>query len=354
MKGRKAVLIGSLPFDNEEEALDRSLSMLGEHLISVPDGEIGEKNEQYPSGSRSSWVCLAANEFAEDKENWKILQEAVMNRDGFPAGYDKIYTLRTKHSPEELRKHINLHYHEYFGKSYPIFQRLRKTYGHQQVKFQVGVPTGLTLSVFILEPEIALTYYKAFHQRIIDEVNVVLDQAADDVVIQLELPIELGMVYQNPSQIDLAVESIMGLVTNFKHSTHVGLHFCCGDLNNESWTHPESLELLVKFVNRVIDEWPENQNLAYIHVPLAEGNVPPTLNRDYYFPLKKIQTPANTELIAGFVHEKRDIDELRIIQSHIEDIVGHPVGVACSCGMGRRSREVGIQLMSLMQKLINS
>lgn len=354
MTGRKALLVGSLPFKNEEEAMDLSLSMLGEHLMSVPDGEIGERSKKYPSGSRSAWVCLQANEFAEDKENWEVINDAIMNKDGFPAGYDKIYTLRTKHSPEELSKHINLHYHEFFAQSYPIFQRLRKAYGHEHVKFQVGIPTGLTLSIFVLEPSIAIDYYKAFHQRIIDEVNIVLEQAADDVIVQLELPIEMGMVYQNPPQDDLALESIMGLVKNFKHSTQVGIHLCCGDLNNESWTHPETLKPLVEFVHRVVEEWPENQKLAYVHIPLAEGDVPPTLSKDFYSPLGNLQLPAHTELIAGFVHEKRSIDELRIIQSHVENIYGYPVGVATSCGMGRRSRKTGEQLFSLMQQLVKN
>ena len=43
MAERKVLLIGSLPFDNEEDAMARSLDILGEHLFSLPDGEIGEK-----------------------------------------------------------------------------------------------------------------------------------------------------------------------------------------------------------------------------------------------------------------------------------------------------------------------
>ena len=91
MSNRKALLIGTMPFENEEQAMEKAISILGKHLISVPDGEIGEKNEQYPTGSRSSWVCINANECAEDTENWEIIQKAEMNQFGFPAGYDKIY-----------------------------------------------------------------------------------------------------------------------------------------------------------------------------------------------------------------------------------------------------------------------
>lgn len=351
MSNRKALLIGTLPFDNEEQAMEKSLSLLGENLISLPDGEIGEKSEKYPMGSRNGWVCINANECAEDTENWEIVRAAELNEYGFPAGYDKIHTLRTKHSPEELPKYLNLHYHEYFYKSYPIFQRLRNKYGFHNLKFQLGIPTGLTLSVFILEPDKAVPYYHSFQQRLLYEVNEVLKDHADDVVVQLELPIELGLVYQDSSQMDFAKEVVMGLVENFQYPTQVGLHLCCGDLNNESWTHPESLNPLVDFVNELIDTWPEHQRLAYVHVPLAQGNIPPTIEKSFYQPLANIQLPKNTELFAGFVHEKRKIEELQVIQSLIEEIRNHPVGVACACGLGRRSQKTAEKLMNLMKVL---
>lgn len=349
---RKALLLGSLPFESEEAAMEQSLSILGQNLISVPDGEVGEINDEYPSGSRSCWVCLQANECAEDSENWEVLQEAVKNEDGFPAGYDKIYTLRTKYSPEELHKHLNLHYHEYFNKSYPIFKRLRKKYGHPKLKFQLGIPTGMTLAIFMLEPDKAISYYKSFNKRLAYEANEALAQAADDIIVQLELPIEVGMVYQN--QTDLATEIVMDLVNQFQYSTQIGLHFCCGDLNNEAWTHPDSLLPLVGFANRLIDELPKKHELAYIHVPLAEGDIPPTLDKSYYQPLANIQLPANTELFAGLVHEKRHLEELQVIHAHLENIRNHPVGVACSCGMGRRDTETGLKLMSMMKQLVDS
>lgn len=353
MSNRKALLIGTMPFENEEQAMEKAISILGKHLISVPDGEIGEKNEQYPTGSRSSWVCINANECAEDTENWEIIRKAEMNQFGFPAGYDKIYTLRPKHSPEELPKYLNLHYHEYFYKSYPIFQRLREKYALPDLKFQMGIPTGLTLSIFIMEPEKAISYYQAFQQRLLYEVNDVLQHHADDMIVQLELPIELGLVYQDPSQMDFAKQVVMGLVENFKYPTQVGLHLCCGDLNNESWTHPDSLNPLVDFVNTIIDTWPQNQKLAYIHVPLAEGNIPPTLEKDYYQPLANIQLPKDTELFAGFVHEKRTIEELQVIHSLIEETRNHPVGVACSCGLGRRTPKTAEKLIKRMRELLD-
>ena len=48
---KKSILIGSLPFNNEEEAMKISLDTLSDSLISLPDGEIGEKTEQYPMGT---------------------------------------------------------------------------------------------------------------------------------------------------------------------------------------------------------------------------------------------------------------------------------------------------------------
>jgi hypothetical protein len=40
MAKREALLVGSLPFANEEQAMRISIDKLGESLISLPDGEI--------------------------------------------------------------------------------------------------------------------------------------------------------------------------------------------------------------------------------------------------------------------------------------------------------------------------
>jgi len=56
---RKVLLVGSLPFENEEQAMQYALKLLGTNLSSLPDGEIGEKSEAYPLGTRAGWIQLS-------------------------------------------------------------------------------------------------------------------------------------------------------------------------------------------------------------------------------------------------------------------------------------------------------
>ncbi|GGB84063.1 hypothetical protein [Dyadobacter sediminis] len=59
----------------------------------------------------------------------------------------------------------------------------------------------------------------------------------------------------------------------------------------------------------------------------------------HYKLLKNIILPDETRFVAGFVHEKNDLDRNRLIRDSIEEGRGHPVAIASSCGPGRRSPE---------------
>jgi hypothetical protein len=129
----------------------------------------------------------------------------------------------------------------------------------------------------------------------------------------------------------------------------VGVHICLGDLNNEALVRAKTLEKLVDFSNKLVKNWPQDHPPVYIHYPLAEAAEPPKLDPTFYAPLKKIELPPATRFIAGFVHEKLDVDQNRQILKIIEGIRGEPVGIACSCGLGRRSTETASALMEKMK-----
>ena len=50
---RRVLLVGSLPYADEAAAMARVYELAGERLVALPDGEIGERSDQYPSGDRS-------------------------------------------------------------------------------------------------------------------------------------------------------------------------------------------------------------------------------------------------------------------------------------------------------------
>jgi hypothetical protein len=347
---RKGLLVGSIPFANEREAMKIAAEMLGNKLISLPDGEVGEKNERYPEGSRSAWVMNVIDMCIDDTENWEIIQKGKLLPNGFPVDYNTLYKLRPKHAPKDVVKFLNFHYLETYKQSYMLYQQVKKQHG-LRIPFQVGVPTGMAMSLHMLEPENIFRYYDAFNERLAFEMNQVIERTGEDILIQIECPAETGLVYSNPPQVDFALNSLLGLVRRLNNSVKIGIHFCYGDLNNRSLIHPESLEPLVDFVNTCIEQWPENYQLAYIHIPLAEGNISPTADLSYYQPLKKINVPTGTRFVAGFIHEKNSMDELKQVLHCFDELRGQPVDVACSCGLGRRKPEVALELIRRMAEL---
>ena len=179
-----------------------------------------------------------------------------------------------------------------------------------------------------------------------------LAEAGHDVVIQLEVPPELYAAYKLPRPlVGLALRPILDLLSKINPGAQIGMHLCLGDFHNEALVHPKTLSKMVTFSNRLVQAWPAEHTLAYVHYPFAEGLIPPSVDAAYYAPLKGINLPSATRFVAGFVHEKRTLDENRHILNSIETARGHLVDVACSCGLGRRTPETALALMNRMGQL---
>ena len=352
MVARKALLIGSMPYDSEQAAMTRALDTVGPYLFSLPDGEIGEVTEMYPKGKRSAWVLTVINQCATDKENFKIVKDIVRNEEGFPKDYKHLEKLKPLRSSAELDKYLDLGYYTYFKSSYEIFKKLREEKGQPDLKFQVGVPTGLGITFIMMKPVDAFRYAGAFNRRIAYEVGQIIEEAGDDVIFQVEIPAELALAYMLPGLGPIiGVRNVLALVKRLPAAAKVGVHLCLGDLNNEALIRAKTLDKMVAFSNKLIAAWPQDHPPLYVHYPLAEAADPPRQDAAYYAPLQNIKLPPTTEFVAGFVHEKLNPDQSRTILKAIEGARGKPVGIACSCGMGRRSTETANALLEKMKEV---
>ena len=350
---RQVLLVGSLPFENEDAAMTHSLDVLGNNLSSLPDGEIGPKSEKYPLGTRAAWIQSIIDLCEADTENWKVLKEGTRDESGFPTDYDKEPRLKPKRSPSEMHSHIDFKWVEYFKSSYPIFKKLRAERGLEGLKFQVGLPTGLGITFAMMSPINALRYASAFNRRMAYEANEILKIAdPNDIIFQIEVPGELAMAYKLPKfMVNLSLLPILQLVNQIEPKAPIGIHICFGDLNNKALTKASTLDKMVNFSNRLVKKFPTQHQLAYVHYPLAEAAAPPPLDSKYYQALKNIQLPKDTRFIAGFVHDKRSDSEHQQILEMIEDIRGNKVDIACSCGLGRRTPEIAKELIKMSELL---
>ncbi|MFD2573080.1 hypothetical protein ACFSUS_20735 [Spirosoma soli] len=349
---RSAMLVGSLPFANEETCMKRALDALGPTLFCLPDGEIGEKTPSFPKGNRIAWVVYAIEKLTQDKSSWQIVKEPIRGADGMAVNYDSFQKLKPRYSPTDMPQHVQLGYDDFFQRSYPIFKRLRQQHKLPDLKFQLGVPTGFAMGFAFASPITWLRYTYAFNTVIAREVNAALAEAGHDVIVQIEVPPELYAAYKLPTPLlKLALLPIQDLLSKITPGAQIGIHLCLGDFHNEALVHPKALGKMVSFSNRLVQEWPSQHKLVYVHYPFAEGMVPPATEASYYAPLKHIQLPVDTRFVAGFVHEKRTLAENRHILNSIEAALGKTVDVASSCGLGRRTPDVAKDLLSLTAQL---
>jgi hypothetical protein len=325
MKSRTVHLVGSLPAQDTSDALSWAVEMLGDTLgPCVPDGE---------TGNRSDWVnrLVEALRYHADLE---------LVRDGTWSGYKDTPVFRVRKG--HRFRTIDLDYRAEFEKSWPVFREMEESAGRT---FQVGIPGHVDLAAiaFGFNLPVAMRHMGPFREATIREMAAVQSLAGGEVVFQLEVPIELIMLTKLPGPAREAAARRMArealrLVEAAAPGTRVGLHLCLGDLNNESMGVPINTWPLVTFANAMMAEWPTRRTLEFLHVPLAHGAEPPTMDPDYYAPLQYLAIPEGVPFIGGFIHEKSLIKDLVLIRDQIEHNLGRSIDVAASCGLGRRTR----------------
>ena len=70
--------------------------------------------------------------------------------------------------------------------------------------------------------------------------------------------------------------------------------------------------------------------------PVRSRRRPAPTAESFYAPLAALELPAQTRFIAGFAHEEQSLAEQRQVLGTIEKLLGRPVDIASSCGLGRR------------------
>ena len=356
MSLRTAHLVGSLPFADEETAMRLALDTLGPRLATLPDPEIGRKTDLHPKGERLGWVQWIIERFEGNPAFEMTKVPRYDDASGRWVDYRSTARFRVDVPPLELRRHLDFGLVDYFEQSYAIFRRLRDEYGLSDLRFQFGIPGSLALALFSVGPWQALRYRQAFDDQLVEECNRICNLAGGDVVLQLELPVELGVVLQTPRPLRrLAARITAGWVARFVGrllpQARLGVHLCFGDLDNRAYSHADSTEPLVVFFKELLRAWPPRRFLDYIHIPLAMANEAPPLDEAFYRPLRMLCVPDETRIIAGMVHEAWDDEDHWNILAMVEENLRRPVGVAASCGLGRRTPEVATALMQRTARL---
>ncbi len=333
-------LVGSLPFAHAGEAMQESLQRLGKTLPYVPDGETGE---------RANYIMHLVDRLAR---NPGLSSEEVTRRLAGERTQMQRFSIRRGHELElELGE---LGYFRDWSASLPLFHKLREEYGRPELRYQMGVAPALSIAFpFFSKPFSMLRAIGPLQRALRAEIAAAVELDPSAVVVQLDAALEQVVIARlhalfPPAAGILArrlARQLASLAVDVPPEVPVGVHLCLGNPGNRRVVTPPTSRPVVLFANAVAAVWPADRPLDYLHLPIVDSTDP-----GYYAPLEKLQLPGSTRLIVGTVYEDghpANLERLRLASESL----GFTPDIACACGMGRRSAEVGRQLLDEMRAL---
>lgn len=326
---RRVHLVGTIPADSTESALKLVTDKLGDVTTAwLPDGE---------TGTRKDWIGRLV-------ENLKSHPDLELTRDGDWSDYDRTPAFKVKKG--HRFDYVELDYFEHFEESWPQFQQVRSGLGRSDLAIQVGIPgpIDVAFAAFGFNPASGLRNTRPFEDATLLEISKIHALGGSEVVYQLEVPIEIEIANRMPKPVRKAgvgqlAGRLLRVVRKSPHDTRWGFHLCVGDMNNTAFSRLDDATTLTLLANAIVDRFPKGRTLEFMHLPLAHGSEPPTLDERFYEPLTKLAVPTDVRLIAGFAHEGQSLEDQLAVRELIEARVGRPVDIAASCGLGRRDLE---------------
>jgi hypothetical protein len=322
--------------------MDQALAVLGRGMRSLPDGETGE---------RRNWIIHII-------ERLRDHPDLELRKHGDWSDYDSVPVLKEKRGRRLEGASLQFGYLREFERSFPLFLEARERAGLPRLAFQVGVPGDLDMALFVLGPRGALLRRKPFTDATVAEISAIHARGGDDVIFQVEIPVELVAVARMPRLVQPAIAALLArgvanLARRSPAGARFGVHLCLGDINHRALGRLRDTAPLVTLANALARAWPDDRPLEFMHAPFAAAEEPPPVEPVWYAPLDGLRLKPGTKLIAGVAHEDQALEEQRSVVELIERTVGGPVGISHSCGLGRREPEAAERALWRVAELAN-
>jgi len=326
-----ALLVGSVPLDNNEQVFRSAAEILGKHLRRIPDGETGD---------RLNWIGWQRGVF----ENHPSLEPAPER----PGDYAPRPTVRVrKHSDPAKLTFGPLGYSDAALSSWDVFSRLQNDgVIPPSTRFQVTFPTPLAPVTSFVDFDSQAAVEPAYEAAILREVDEVLDGIPHErLAIQWDVAVEFGVLegiwpvpFDDP--MDGIVERLVRLSGQVPEDVELGSHLCYGDYQHQHFVEPEDTSRLVELANRVSAG--VARPIQWLHLPVPRDRA----DDAYFAPLANLALHPETELYLGLVHHTDGVEgaQGRIAAARK---VAPAFGVATECGFGRRPREQVTTLMEI-------
>ncbi|MDX1403722.1 MAG: hypothetical protein R3192_04255 [Woeseiaceae bacterium] len=332
-RNRSAVgahLVGSVPVTTAEECFRLAMAHLGRHLKRLPDGEVGE---------RDTWI------------RWqypRLLASPQMEESDAAAVYVPRKPLRIAKGVESADdiEFPDIGYARAAIESFAVFQSLvDEGVIPPDRRFQVGLPTPLSVAVFYVEPTSRPTFEQAYRRAIGNELEQILEVIpAEKLAVQWETVAEFALLeglMDNHLDGDLIrhiSNRVAALVDMVPEPAEAGIHLCYGDSGHKHFCEPADASYLVQIANGIAAN--ADKAIAWIHLPVPR-------ERDdaaYYAPLADLGIAETTELYLGLVHVTGG-EEATLKRIDTASKFVNRFGVATECGLGRRDPATVPELM---------
>ena len=330
-------LAGSVPLNGSGDVFRMAVSILGERLRRVPDGE---------TGIRSYWIGWQSSVFKDHP----LFEAGASGGDAYRTHPQ--FGLLPSATVGELVSD-NLGYAEAAKNSYGEFSRL-KSDGllPQDLRFQVSLPTPLAPVTSFVAPSDRAAVEPAYETALLNEFNDILGAVPHrELAVQWGVAVEFSLLegMSQPHFDDLETgiaERLTRLGAKIPEDVELGYHLCFGDAGHKHFKEPEDASRLTEIANSVLSGIARSVN--WLHLP-----VPGNRTDDAYFePLTGLHTGSKAELYLGLVHMSDGVEGTRRRIETAKRHVGE-FGAATECGFGRRPPETVPELMRIHAAVSN-
>ncbi|KAI9667254.1 MAG: hypothetical protein M1821_000068 [Bathelium mastoideum] len=319
-------LVGSMPtcIQSTEEALTKCISTLPNRLLTIPDGE---------TGNRSMFTMWLVNVFPKEAlglmhNNFQPLENPAPREfslgDIGPVKYDKVAV-----------------------ESYKKFCEVRgKGIIPKGVRFQVAIPGPVEACMTHVDPAYQAQVEPLYRKRLLECLRNLQDKIpAEDLAIQFDLPSAMAFTdYDNDRIRQPFFKPFFQPVWENLHSrieeislavdknVWLGYHLCYGDIDHKHYLDPEDSTDLVAFANEITRRVAPKHPIQWFHMPVPKDRT----DGEYFEPMKRLNI-GDAKLFLGVVHAHDELGTKQRIKT--AKTVCPEFGIATECGLGRTPNE---------------
>jgi len=336
---RDVYLVGSVPLANEKEVFETVSAALGPHLLTLPDGETGE---------RLDWITWLEPVFAGNP-SLALSDEVFQLHPGVPGR--RRYGLKPGVAMGNV-KFDNLFYADIARRSYATFAELKRQ-GKipARVKFQVDlVPAHSVIWLFVRE-NLQSAVDPIYNDAVLREIDKIAASIPhDELAIQFDIasavfarlernqPGPYGATKEEMQENFSAI--VVRLAERVPADVDLLFHFCYGDAGHRHVVEPTDMGDMVDYANRLAVRL--KRPITQIHMPVPRNRT----DEAYFRPLSRLKLDPATRLCLGLVHYTDGVEGTRRRIAAAENFV-QDFGIGTECGFGRRDPKTIAELLRI-------